>query len=182
MSRATETISLTTRFSSSGGFLMVKIQRFAFGLGIVVVAALALAVGSARRAEALTLPNSATVPGTAAADRMINEVRGGGHGGGHGGFHGGGHGGFRGGHGGGFRGGHFGGFRHGGFRRGHFGGYHRGGYHRGHRYGYRGYGYRHRGYGYRGYGWRHHHRCRIVWTYYGPRRVCRWYPWYGYYW
>ncbi|MCA6123489.1 hypothetical protein J6500_16525 [Bradyrhizobium sp. WSM 1704] len=123
--------------------------------------------------------------------------RGGGgfHGGGFrgGGFHGGGMhgGGFRGFHGGGFRGFHgggvriapafHGGFRHGGFHR-HYGGYHRF-YGGGYRYAYRPHfrrHYHHRrffytpSYYYPAY--YHHRRCRVIWTYYGPRRICR--PWY----
>ena len=169
-------------------------------LGLAAAATLMLSAGTARRAEALTLINPATSPATkAAADDLVTQVR---HGGGHGGgFHGGG---FRGGgfHGGGFRGGHIGGFRGGGFRGGHIGGFraapafrsHVGGY----RYGgarFGGYGGYHRHWGYRRpyYGYRHFHRryyyggyypyyhyprrCRIIWTYYGPRRVCRWPRW-----
>ncbi|MCK1753979.1 hypothetical protein IVA78_01740 [Bradyrhizobium sp. 137] len=169
-------------------------------LGIAAATALMLSAGTARRAEALTLINPATSPATkAAADDLVMQVRhGGGHGGHGGGFHGGG---FRGGgfHGG---GGHIGGFRGGGFRGGHIGGFraapafhsHIGGY----RYGgvrYGGYGGYHRHWGYHRpyYGYRHFHRryyyggyypyyhyprrCRIIWTYYGPRRVCRWPRW-----
>lgn len=154
--------------------------RLLRGLGLAAVATLMLSAGTAQRAEAVTLINPATVPAAkAATDDGIIQVRHGG--GGHGGhFHGGG---FRGGgfHGGGFR---AGGFHGGGFRaapvyRGHVGGY---------RYG----GFRHYGI-YRPH-YRHHfhrrvyyggyypyysypRRCRIIWTYYGPRRVCRWPRW-----
>ncbi|MBH5369246.1 hypothetical protein [Bradyrhizobium glycinis] len=149
-------------------------------LGLAAAAALMLSAGSARRAEALTLINPAASPVTkAATDDLVTQVRHGGHGG-HGGgghFHGGG---FRsgGGHIGGF---HGGGFRYGGFR--HYGGHH-------HHWGYRPhYGYRHfhRRYYVGGYYPYYHYprRCRIIWTYDGPRRVCRWPRWhypYRYYW
>ena len=163
-------------------------------LGLAATAVLMLAGGPARRAEALTLINPASSVGVkSATDGMITQVRhggGGGHSGGHGGFHGGFHGGggFRGGghmggfHGGGFRAAHVGG----GFRAAHIGGYRHGGFHR---YGgYRHYGYYHRPY----YGHRHFYRryyggyypayhyprrCRVIWTYYGPRRICRWHRW-----
>ena len=156
-------------------------------LGIAAAATLMLSAGTAHRAEALTLINPATSPATkAAADDLVTQVRhgGGGHGGG-GHFHGGGGfrgggahvGGFRGGgfHGGGFRAApafHGGGIRYGGFR--HYGGYHR-------HWGYRphfGYRHFHRRY-YGGYYPSYHYprRCRIIWTYYGPRRICRWHRW-----
>ncbi|MBR0960493.1 hypothetical protein [Bradyrhizobium japonicum] len=167
--------------------------------GIAAAATLMLSAGTARRAEALSLINPATSPATKAATAdLVTQVRyGGGHGGhgggGHfhgggfrgGGFHGGGHiGGFRGGgfHGGGFRAApafhhsHVGGYRYGGVRHSGYGGYHRHwGYHRPH-YGYRHF---HRRYYYGGYYpyYNYPRRCRIIWTYYGPRRVCRWhYP------
>lgn len=171
-------------------------------LGIAAAATLMLSAGTARRAEALTLINPATSPATkAAADDLVTQVRNGGHGGG---FHGGGFrgGGFRGGgfhgggrhiggfHGGGFRGGHIGGFRaapafrhshvggyrYGGFRHGGYGGYHRHwGHHRPH-YGYRHFHRRYYVGGYYPY-YQYPRRCRIVWTYYGPRRVCHWPRW-----
>lgn len=163
-------------------------------LGLAAMATLMLMAGTARRAEAMTPINPTALPAAkAAGDGMITRVRfGGGHGGGGhgGGFHGGGfHGGgghFGGFHGGGFHGGgfraapafHGGGYRYGGFHR--FGGY--GGYHR--HWGYRPYyGYRHfhrRYYG--GYYPYYHYprRCRIIWTYYGPRRICRWHHPYRY--
>ncbi|WP_439359356.1 hypothetical protein [Bradyrhizobium sp. DASA03007] len=151
-------------------------------LGIAAATTLMLSAGSARRAEALTLINPATSPATkAAAGDLVTQVRHGGHGGGFhgGGFRGGGHfGGFhgRGFHGGGFRAApafHGGGYRYGGFR--HYGGYHRYGIYRPH-YGYRHF---HRRYYYGGYYPYYHYprRCRIIWTYYGPRRVCRWPRW-----
>ncbi|MBJ7406166.1 MAG: hypothetical protein JHD07_23835 [Bradyrhizobium sp.] len=171
-------------------------------LGLAAAATLMLSAGTARRAEALTLINPATSPAAkAAADDLVTQVR---HGGGPGGgrFHGGG--GFRGGgfHGGGFRGGHIGGFRGGGFHRAHVGGFRAGpAFHHRH------VGYRHHGFRYGGHGgyhrhWGHHRpyyrhrhvyrpyyvggyypaysyprRCRIVFTYYGPRRVCHWPRW-----
>jgi hypothetical protein len=170
-------------------------------LGLAAVAALTLSATTARRAEALSLINPATSPAAkAATDDLVTQVRHGGGGGGHGGggFHGGG---FRGG--GGFHGGggHFGGFHGGGFRAApafhgggiryggihHYGGYHRYGVYRPY------YGYRHfhrryyGGYYYGGYYPYYHYprRCRIIWTYYGPRRICRWPRWhypYRYYW
>jgi hypothetical protein len=160
-------------------------------LGLAAAAILVLAAGSQQRAEALSLASPGTAPSTkVATDGSMIQVRGG-HGGG--GFRGGG-GGFRGGgfHGGGFHGGGFrgGGFHGGGFRaahvyRGGYGGYrafHHGGYrhayyrpHFAHRHHFR------RFYGspyYYGYPRRH---CRVVWTYYGPHRICRYRPWYRHY-
>ena len=147
-------------------------------LGLAAIAALMLAAAPARRAEALTLINPASsAAAKSATDGMITTVRGGHGGGGHGGgghmggghmgggHMGGGHIGMRGG--GGFRAAHIGGYRYGGYRR-------YGGYYRPH------YGYRHfhrRFYG--GYYPYYHYprRCRIIWTYYGPRRICRWHRW-----
>jgi hypothetical protein len=143
------------------------------GLGLAAMAVLMVSAGTMRSAEAVTLINPATVPATkAATDDGIIQVRHGG--GGHGGHF----------HGGGFRGGHIGGFHGGGFRaapvyRAHVGGYRYGGF--------RHYGiyrphYRHhfhRRFYYGGYYPYYHYprRCRIIWTYYGPRRVCRWPRW-----
>ena len=165
-------------------------------LGLAAAATLMLSAGSARRAEALTLINPATSPMTkAATDDLVTQVRGGhgGHGGGH--FHGGG---FRGGgghigrgfHGGGFRAApafhhrHVGIHRHGGFRYGGYGGVHR---HWGHHRPHFGHRHVHRRYYVGGYYPSYHYprRCRIIWTYYGPRRVCHWPRWhypYRYYW
>ena len=154
-------------------------------LGIAAAATLMLTAGTARRAEALNLINPATSPATkAATDDLVTQVR---HGGGHGGgghFHGGG--GFRGGgaHIGGIRAApafHGGGYRYGGVHR--YGGFHRYGIYRPH-YGHRHF---HRRYYVGGYYPYYHHprRCRIIWTYYGARRVCRWHRWhhpYRYYW
>ena len=163
--------------------------------GIAAVTTLMLSAGTAQRAEAMTPINPTALPAArAATDDMITQVRhGGGGGGGHGGgFHGGG-GGFHGG------GGHFGGFHGGGF---HGGGFHGGGFraapafhgggiryggfhHHGgfHRYGgYRPSFYGHRHFHRRFYGgyypyYSHPRRCRIIWTHYGPHRICRWHHW-----
>ena len=160
-------------------------------LGLAAVAALMLSAGTARRAEAMTPINPTALPAAKTSSHdVITQVRfGGGHGGG--GHGGGGHGG--GGHFGGFHGGggHFSGFHGGGFRAApafhgggmryggiHYGGYHRhwgGGYYRPY-YGYRHF---HRRFYYGGYYPYYYHprRCRIIWTYYGPRRICRWHHW-----
>ncbi|GGI32439.1 hypothetical protein [Bradyrhizobium guangdongense] len=149
-------------------------------LGLAAVAALIISSGTARRAEAMTPINPAALPAVkTASDATITPVRfgGGGHGGGghFGGFHGG--------------GGHFGGFHaapafHGGGMR--YGGIHYGGYHRhwggGYYRPYYGYRHFHRRYYYGGYYpyYSYYHyprRCRIIWTYYGPRRICRWHHW-----
>jgi hypothetical protein len=130
-----------------------------------------------QRTQAMSLITPGASPSAnATADELI-QVRGGGHGGGGhggGGFHGGGF------HGGGF---HGGGFHGGGFHAFHGGGgWHGGGWHGG--------GFRHFG----GHRFVHFHRrhffyggyypytyyphyCRIIWTYYGPRRVCGWHHW-----
>lgn len=168
-------------------------------LGLAAVATLMLTAGTARRADAMTPINPTALPAPKTAnDGMITRVRFGGGGGHGGGFHGGGghFGGFHGGggHFGGFHagGGHFGGFHGGGFRAApafhggglryggiHYGGYHRhwgGGYYRPY-YGYRHF---HRRFYYGGYYPYYYHyprRCRIIWTYYGPRRICRWHRW-----
>ncbi len=167
-------------------------------LGLAAAAIFVIAASSQQPAEALSLASPGTAPSTkAATDGAMIQVRGG-HGGGHGGggFHGGG-GGFHGG--GGFRGGggfHGGGFHGGGFRAaptfraapvfrgGGYGGYrafHHGGYrqayyrphfyHRPHFRRFYGAGYYPAYYGYP------HRYCRVVWTYYGPRKICRYRPW-----
>ena len=153
--------------------------------GVMAVAAMAVTAMSHGRAEALSLASPAGLPSAKhASEGATIEVRGG-----HGGHHGGG-GGFRGGGGGGFRGGaiHGGGMR----------AYHGGGFRAAHVY--RGGGYRFSGYRVHRYAAYHrpfHHRkhfvhrryyapyyssprcyygyrvCRVVWTYYGPRRICR---------
>jgi hypothetical protein len=148
---------------------------------IIVSAGVAavLALAPAQRAQALspTSPGAAPLSAKFASDRLI-EVRGG-HGGGHGGgFHGGGF------HGGGFHGG--GGFRgfHGGFHRGGFAGRH---VFVGHRAHFRGrHFFRSRFYG-GYYPYYYGPRCRVIWTYYGPRRICpthRWHHrrWHRRYW
>ncbi|WP_338693650.1 hypothetical protein V5279_44650 [Bradyrhizobium sp. 26S5] len=136
-------------------------------LGVAAAAVFALSISAQQRAEALSLASPGTVPAAkSAADAMTTQVRHGG-GGGHGG---GGHGG------GGF---HGGGFRaapafHGGLHR-HYGGYHRF-YGGGYRYGYRRHFHPRRyfyGSSYYYPAYYHHRRCRVVWTYYGPRRICR---------
>jgi hypothetical protein len=149
-------------------------------LGLAAVAMLALSAAPGQRAEAMSLSNPGAIS-TAKylSDGLTTEVRFGGGGGG-GGRGGGGGGGFRGG-GGGFHGGggaafHGGGvrsgamFRGGGFRAGHVfrgGGYRNGGFRFAHRH-----HFRPRFYGYAPYYDYYPHRCRIVWTYYGPRRIC----------
>jgi hypothetical protein len=156
-------------------------------LGLAAAAMLALSAIPGERAEALSLINPAAAPTAKyASGGPATEIRGGHGGGGHGGggFHGGGFhsGGFHGGgaafHGGGFRSGgamfhgggfrtahvfHGGGFRHGGFRHRHFHRHFYGSYYDDYPY----YYYPHR-------------RCRVIWTYHGPRRIChhrhRWSP------
>jgi hypothetical protein len=144
---------------------------------------LLFAAAPSQRAAAMSPVSPALVPvAKAVASGVVTEIRGGGHGGGgHGGGHGGGFhgggfhgGGFHGGgwHAGGFHGGHAfhgGGFRHGGF---HHGGF-RFAHHRRHFIG---------GYDYPYYSYYHHPRCRVIWTYYGPRRICRWHHWHHRHW
>jgi hypothetical protein len=140
-------------------------------LGLAAVAMLALAVAPSQRAEALSPGNPGAISKVKyLSDGLTTEVRfrgGGGHGGG-GGFHGGGGGGaaFHGGgavfRGGGFRAGHA--FRGGGYRT---GAYRYGGFRFAHRH-----HFHQRFYGYAPYYYSYPHRCRIVWTYYGPRRIC----------
>jgi hypothetical protein len=134
-------------------------------LCLAATAVFALSAVPAERAAAMSPINPGLAAPASTADGLMIQVRGG-HGGGGGHFGSGGH--FGGGH---VGGGHFAGARFGGggwhgARVAHFGGYHHGG----HRFAYvhhrRFYG----GYGY--YPYYHHHRCRIVWTHYGPRRVC----------
>ena len=185
-------------------------------LGVTAAALLAFAAASQQRAEALSLASPGTAPSAKfATDGQATEVRHGGHGGGGfrggggGGFRGGGGGGFRGGgfHGGGFRGGgaafHGGGFRGGGvaihrgfraapvfhgggMRYGHRHIYHRPHFHHRHHFHRRFYAPRYYAYPYY-HGYRHRY-CRVIWTYYGPRKICKYRPWwrhryYGYrYW
>jgi hypothetical protein len=166
------------------------------GFGLAA-ALLMLSATAGERAEALSLINPGAAPAAKhVSDGVTTEVKGG-HGGG--GSRGGGGGGFRGGgggfHGGGFRGGgaalHGGGFRGrgavfrgGGFRAAHvyrgggyrYGGYHHGGYRFAHR--------RHFHSRYYGYGPSYYYPryCRVIWTYYGPRKICRYRPWYHHHW
>jgi hypothetical protein len=166
--------------------ISISTHGFVRGLCIAAAAVLALSVVPTQRAEAMS-PTNPGVPPQANSMADLIQVRGG-HGGGHGfggGHMGGGH--MGGGHiggahfggarvgGGGWHGArvaHYGGYRYGGFR--HYGGYRFAHVH--HRRFYGGYGY----YPY------YHHRCRIVWTHYGPRRVCwhrHWHRWHHrYYW
>ena len=165
-------------------------------LCLAAAAAFALSAAPIERAAAMSPINPGIAPAAqSTADDLTIQVRGGGGGhggGGHGGGHmGGGH--MGGGHmGGGHIGGaHFGGARFGGggwhgARVAHFGGYRYGGFrHGGNRFAH----FHHRRF-YGGYGYYppyyYHHRCRIVWTYYGPRRVCwhrHWHRWHHrYYW
>jgi hypothetical protein len=132
-------------------------------LGLAAAAMLALSATPGERAEALSLINPGGAPSAKyASNGLATEVRGhGGHGGG--GFHGGG---FRGGgaasHGGGFRTAHVfhgGSFRHSGFA---FRHHHRHFFHR------RFYASYYDDYPY----YYPYRRCRIIWTYYGPRRIC----------
>jgi hypothetical protein len=174
-------------------------------LGLAAAAIIAFTATSHQRAEALSLASPGTAPAAKyATDGVTIQVRGGHHGGGGGGFHGGG--GFRGGGGfhggGGFRGGgaafHGGGFRGGGVA------IHRGGFRAAPVF--RGGGFRYSGIRYGGHRvapyYRYHHRhhfhrrfyapayydypryygyprrhCRVVWTHYGPRKICRYRPW-----
>lgn len=130
-------------------------------LGLMAVAAAMTIAASVERAEALSLINPAGVGAAKhASENLVIEVR----------------------RGGGFRGG---GFRAAGFR----GGFHRGGFHGGrhfHRHHFHRPHFHHR----RFYGPRFYYgapviyprRCRIVWTDFGPRRICRrpFYPYYYY--
>ena len=184
-----------------GGFHnMTKIsgaaRGFVRGAGLAAAAMLVLSGAPQQRAEALSLASPATLPvAKYASEGMTIQVRGG-----HGGHHGGG--GFRGG--GGFHAGRVGG---GGFHAARIGGgyraphiYRGAGFHGPRIYGG---GYRYGGYRYayhRPYFHRHRHfhrrfyftpsyyyhyprRCRIVWTYWGPRKICRYRHWHRpYYW
>jgi hypothetical protein len=168
-----------TRANFQGGFVMPGIPGavpnlvagFSANLRRLIVASAGvmavLMLAPAQRAEALSLASPGAVPLSAkyVSDGLI-EVRGG-HGGGRGGgFHGGGGRGF---HGGGFRGFH-GGFHRGGFvGRPHVWG--------GHRVHWRGRHFvRPRFYG-GYYPYYYGPRCRVILTYYGPRRICRYRPW-----
>ena len=177
---------------------MTMISGAARGLvrraGLAAIAVVVATVASHQRAEALSPVSPAALPSAKyASEGLTIEVRGGHHGGGGGGgFRGGGGGGFRGGHhgGGGFRAYHGGGFRAAHVYRG--GGYYRSSGYRVHRYAYHRAFFHRRHFVHR----RHffHRRyyapyysyprctcgyrvCRVVWTYYGPRKVCHCRPW-----
>jgi hypothetical protein len=180
-----------------GRFQMLKIPDSGRGLvrclGLAAGALLLLSAAASERAEALSLVNPGAVPTAKyVSDGLTTEVRGG-HGGGGGGGHGGG--GFRGGGGGGFRGGGGAAFHASGIRSGgavfHGGGYrsgaavfHGGGYrYSGIRYGGQRFAHRHHrrffyGPSYYDYPYySHYRRCRVIWTYHGPRRVCHFRHW-----
>ena len=159
-------------------------------LGLAAAAIFVLAVASQQRAEALSLASPGTAPSAKSVhDGLTTQVRGGRGGGGGGG--GGGHGG--GGHGGGFHGGgaafHGGGFRGGGvafhgggFRAApvfHGGGYGVAPYYRHHHFHRRFYAPAY--YDYPRYYAYPHRYCRVIWTYYGPRKICRYRPWHRHY-
>ena len=184
---------------------MLKIpdpRRAIRGFGLAAAAMLMLTATTGQRAQALSLINPGTAPSAKyASDGLTTEVRGG-HGHGGGGFRGGGGGGgFRGGgaaiHGGGFRGGAV--FRGGGFRA--APAFHRGGgyrfaapgivrhhhvgprrayFHHRHHIRPRYYGYAPAYYPQRIYYPRRF--CKVVWTYYGPRKICRYRPWHHHHW
>jgi hypothetical protein len=124
-------------------------------LSLAAAAMLALSAAAGQRAEALSLINPGAVPTAKyASNGLTTEVRGGHGHGGHGGA-------FRGG---GFRSGGAAVFRGGGFRQGGFGiRHHRHHFHRHFYYAPSDY------YPYR--------RCRIIRTYYGPRRICHYRQW-----
>ena len=149
-------------------------------LGLAAAAMLVLSAASQQRAEAVSLVTPGTAPlARQAAGGALTEVRHGGHGGGGshggGGFHRGG--GFHGGgavfHGGGYRAApvYRGGYRYGGYRyayhRHHFQRHH---FHRHHFHRRIFYAPAYYAPSYYYYPRRH---CRIVWTYYGPRKICR---------
>jgi hypothetical protein len=121
-------------------------------LSLAAAAMLLLSAMPDQPAEALSLINPASAPAAKqVSDGLTTEVRGGHHGGGHGG-----------------RGAVF---RGGGFRAAHFyrgGGYRHGGFRFAHRHHFR----RHFYYA-PSYSYYPHRYCRIVWTYYGPRKICR---------
>jgi hypothetical protein len=178
MRRKRERLCVRRRLHLMGGQQMTttSMPKFLRSLALAAAAVVTLSFAAGQRAEAMSLITPGASPVKAAGDGLI-QVRGGhGGGGGHGGFHGGGfhgggfHGGgmhaFRGGggwHGG--RGWHGGGMRYGGFR--HYGGYRVAHFHHHRRFFHGGYYPPYYGY---------YPRCRIVYTYYGPRRVCghRW--------
>lgn len=159
-------------------------RRAIRGFGFSVATMLLLVTATGQRAEALSLINPGAAPAAKyALDGLTTEVRGGrGHGGG---FRGGGGGGFRGGgavfRGGGFRAGpalyRGGGYRYAapGIVRHHHVGPRRAHYHHRHHFRPRYYGYAPVYYPQRYYQPRRF--CKVVWTYYGPRKICRYRPW-----
>jgi hypothetical protein len=162
---------------------LIRSRDFVRCWGLAAAATLMLSAVPGQRAEALSLINPGGAPAAKhVSDGLTTEVRGGhgggGHGGGHGGggFHGGGGRGFHGGgaafHGGGFRGAHVvhgGGFRYGGYRFAHGQRFHRHHFHR-------------RFYYAPSYSYYSHRYCRVIWTYYGPRKICRYRPWHHHHW
>jgi hypothetical protein len=155
--------------------ISISTPGFVRSLCLAAAAVFALSAVPIERAAAMSPINPGIAPSTQSTTGDLTiQVRGGHGGGGHGG---GGHigGAHFGGHFGGGGGWHGGGWH--GARVAHFGGFHRGFHHR--RFFYGGY--------YPYYYPYYHHRCRIVWTYYGPRRVCwhrhwhRWHRWHRYY-
>lgn len=167
------------------------------GFSVAAAAILALAAAPGERAQALSPLSPGTVPTAKyASDGLTTEVKHGGGGGHGGGFHGGG--GFRGGgggfHGGGFHGGGFRGggaaFHGGGFRGGgaafHHGGFRHGAVFHGARFHHGGHRFVHRHHFHRrfffapSYSYSYYPHCRIVWTYYGPRKICPYRPWQSY--
>jgi hypothetical protein len=157
-------------------------RRAIRGFGLAAAAMLVLAAATGQRAEALSLINPGAAPAAKfASGELTTEVRGG-HGHGGGGFRGGG---FRGGgaaiHGGRFHGGGAV-FRGGGYRyaapaivRHHHVGPRRAYFHHRHHFRPRYYGYAPVYYPQRYYYPRRF--CKVVWTYYGPRKICRYRPW-----
>ena len=182
------------------------------GVTAAALLAFAAASQQRAEALSLASPGTAPSAKFATDDLTTEVRHGGHGGGGGGGFRGGGGGGFRGGgggfhgggfHGGGFRGGgaafHGGGFRGGGvaIHRGGFraapvfrgGGmrygvrhvYHRPHFHHRHHFHRRFYAPSY--YAYPGYYYGYRHRyCRVIWTYYGPRKICRYRPWHRHHW
>jgi hypothetical protein len=145
-------------------------RRLAGCFGLVAAAMLMLSATPSERAAATSLINPAAVPSAKhVSEGLMIEVHG--RGGGGGGFRGGAvH--FRGG--GGYRAGSV--FRGGGVRYGAYraSGYRYGGYriaHRQHFHHRRFYG---SYYPYYSSYYYPRHRCRVIWTYHGPRRVCHW--------
>jgi hypothetical protein len=179
--RATTIVCALAVVCLEGGRTMKEISGRISAPGFVrsltlAAAAVLLFSAAPQRAQAMSLITPGATPVAKAASDELIQVHGGHGGGGHGGgFHGGGFhgGGFHGGgfHGGSFHGGwHGGGFHGGGFRSGGF--HHHGGFaHFHHRRFVYGGGY------YPYYGYYHHPYCRIIRTYYGPRRVCGWRHW-----